>query len=140
MSAPTFTLRDMHSNKHRSLEDYKGKALLITFWVSWCPDCQRDLANKEQLYRVMQKDEFDMLMVHVTGRETGDEAGETYYKENTFTFPTVKDDGTAVYDAYQCMSVPTTYLLDKDHNIVSRFNDKASFQQMVSTIGEVLTK
>lgn len=139
MSAPTFSLKDMHTDKEHNLEDYKGKALMITFWASWCPDSQKDLANKEQLYRLMQTDKFDMLMINVTGREHKEQAAEKYYEENNFTFPVAKDEGTKMYDKYQCMSVPTTYLLDKDHEIVSRFNDKASFQQMLTTIGEVVS-
>ncbi|MGJ9381988.1 TlpA disulfide reductase family protein [Salipaludibacillus sp. CF4.18] len=138
MSAPAFTLNDMHTDKVHDLEDYKGKALMITFWTSSSPDSQRDLANKEKLYRAMQTDKFDMLMINVTGLEHKEQAAETYYKENDFTFPVAKDDGTKIYDKYQCMSVPTTYLLDKDHEIVSRFNDKASFPQMLTTIGEVI--
>ncbi|WP_280768172.1 TlpA family protein disulfide reductase [Salipaludibacillus daqingensis] len=138
MVAPNFSLKDMHSEEVRSLEDYKGKALLLTFWVSWCPDCQRDLANKEQLYKSMNTNDLEMIMIHVSGRETNDGLGESYYKENNFSFPVVKDEGTKIYDAYQCMSVPTSFLLNKDHEIVGRFNDKASFQQMLKEIGEVI--
>ncbi|WP_416149763.1 TlpA disulfide reductase family protein [Salipaludibacillus sp. HK11] len=139
MVAPNFSLKDMHSSKEYSLQYYQNQALLITFWVSWCPDCQRDLANKEQLYKSMRTNDLEMLMIHVSGREGSEDAGETYYKENNFTFPVLKDEGTKVYDTYQCMSVPTTFLLNKDHEIVGRFNDKASFQQMIKEIGVVLS-
>jgi len=138
MVAPNFTLKDMHSNEERSLEDYKGKALLLTFWVSGSSDCQRDLANKEQLYKSMKKDDLEMLMIDVTGLEDKEGSGESYYVENNFTFPTVKDEGTKVYDTYQCMSVPTTFLLNKQHDIVGRFNERASFQQMVKEIGMII--
>ncbi|MCE7792120.1 TlpA family protein disulfide reductase [Salipaludibacillus sp. CUR1] len=141
MKAPDFSLRDMfNSNKTRSLSDFKGKAVLLTFWVSWCPDCQRDLANKEQLYRAMQTDNLEVLMINVPGREHKNEAADIYYKENNFSFPSLFDNGTETYDAYRCMSVPSTFLLNKEHEIVERFNDKASFQQMVSRIGQVLSE
>lgn len=138
MVAPNFSLKSMHSDEKNSLNDYEGKALLITFWVSWCPDCQRDLANKETLYKSMKKDDLEMLMINVTGREDKEGSGESYYRDNNFTFPVVKDEGTKVYDAYQCMSVPTTFLLNKQHDIVGRFNDRASFQQMLKEIGEII--
>ncbi|WP_158282153.1 TlpA family protein disulfide reductase [Salipaludibacillus keqinensis] len=140
MVAPNFSLKVMDSHEERSLEDFQGQALLITFWVSWCPDCQRDLTNKQKLYQSMQTNDLEMLMIHVPGRESNEEAGKKYYDENEFTFPVVVDEDTKMYDKYQCMSVPTTFLLNKEHEIVGRFNDKASFQQMVAEIGNVLSQ
>ncbi|WP_193744642.1 redoxin domain-containing protein [Geomicrobium sp. JCM 19037] len=36
MKAPAFSLLNPVSNERISLEDYKGKPLLLTFWASWC--------------------------------------------------------------------------------------------------------
>ena len=37
--APPFTLEDL-SGKQVSLASYKGKAVLINFWASWCAPCK----------------------------------------------------------------------------------------------------
>lgn len=139
MKAPDFTLPSLiDEDKKVTLSEYIGKPVLLTFWVSWCPDSQRDLPVKNQLYSAMEKDRIVMLNVNVTGREHGNGKGEAYYVEQNFTIPALKDQGTKVYDTYQCMSVPTTYLLDRNHEIVSRFNDKATFQDIVQEMSKVL--
>ncbi|UTR09677.1 TlpA family protein disulfide reductase [Evansella sp. LMS18] len=138
--APSFTLPEMLTEKQISLADFTGKAVLITFWVSWCPDSQRDLPAKEHLNRAMQTDDLAMIMINVTGREAAPDAGEKFYKEQGFTFLSLKDNGTNIYDLYQCMSVPTTYLLNADHHIAARFNDKASFQEILQAAGQVLSQ
>ncbi|WP_096434925.1 TlpA disulfide reductase family protein [Alteribacter populi] len=138
MKAPEFTLINPMTNETVSLTDFDNKAVLITFWVSWCPDSKLDLPNKEQLYKAMKTNELDMVMVNVVGREGTQEAGIDYYQEQGFTFPMLIDEKTKTYDAYHCMSVPTTFLLNKQHEIAGRFNDKASFQEILTSIGKVL--
>ncbi|PIB49319.1 hypothetical protein, partial [Pseudomonas sp. 2995-1] len=86
----------------------------------------------------MEDERLIMLTINVTGREHEEGKGETYYKEHNFTIPALKDKGTNVYDRYQCMTVPTTYLLNKDHEIVARFNDKASFQEILMEMSKVI--
>ncbi|WP_026689539.1 TlpA disulfide reductase family protein [Alteribacter aurantiacus] len=138
MQAPELQVKNPDTNEPILLENYKGKALLLTFWVSWCPDSMRDLPNKEQLYKAMETNQLDLLMINVTGREGEQDAGINYYKENHFTAPLGLDTGTKTYDSYRCMSVPTTFLLDKNHNIVASFNDKAPFQEILGSLSRVL--
>ncbi|TMW73543.1 TlpA disulfide reductase family protein [Alteribacter natronophilus] len=138
MNAPDFQLYSPEKKREITLSDYEGKALMITFWVSWCPDSQRDFPHKEQLYKAMETRDLDILMINVTGREGSAEAGEEYYRKEGFTVPMVLDNGTKTYDSYRCMSVPTTFLLDREHRISGSFNDKASFQDILTGIARIL--
>ncbi len=41
-SAPSFELVDCHG-KPVTLEQYRGKPLVLNFWASWCPPCQVEI-------------------------------------------------------------------------------------------------
>ncbi|WP_368504447.1 TlpA disulfide reductase family protein [Alkalihalophilus sp. As8PL] len=135
--APNFTLTNPSQTKKLSLESLKGKVVLLTFWTSWCPDSKRDLSEKHTLYQSMKNDDVAMVFIHVTGRDSSVDV-EAWLDEMNLTFPVYSDVGTKTYDAYRCMGVPTTILIDKKQQIVATYNDQARFILIVKGLGELL--
>lgn len=138
MRAPQFTLPILNSDAQVSLHSFIGKPVMLTFWASWCPDSQRDLHMKEQLFQSMTKNKFIFLTINVSGREANREAPKKYIEGHGFTFPVLIDEETKTYDSYQCMGVPTTVLLSKHHEIVAIHHDKASFTDILQDVGKII--
>nr|TXF87151.1 TlpA family protein disulfide reductase [Alkalicoccus halolimnae] len=138
MTVPDFELKDINGTKDYRLSDFKGKPLMLTFWVSWCPDCSRDLAAKKTLYEAMSSDQLQIVMIHVPGRETDKSAGLTHYKEKDYPFLSLQDEGQKTYDAFQCMTLPTTAIIDKNGQLEAKFHDKASIQDMMPAVARAV--
>ncbi|MFC4618414.1 TlpA disulfide reductase family protein [Camelliibacillus cellulosilyticus] len=138
MNAPNFCLKELTSRSEVRLSDFKGKPVMLTFWVSWCPDCQKDLPHKETFYRSLDKSKLSFLTINVTGREVDPEAGARFAKEHGLPFPVLLDDGTKTYDAFKCGSVPTTILIDREGRIVHQFGDKASFSEIIQALSSMM--
>ncbi len=138
MKAPTFKLRKMNDDEEVSLQSFFGKPIMLTFWASWCPDSQKDLHMKDQFYRSIQSDQLVFLTINVTGREGEKGAGEEFINKQNYTFPALIDEGTKTYDAYRCMGVPTTVLINKEHEVVATFGDKARFTEILKHVGKIL--
>jgi thiol-disulfide isomerase/thioredoxin len=49
----------------RGLSTYRGKALLISFWASWCPPCRRELPVLARLQAGSAQERFAILPVSV---------------------------------------------------------------------------
>jgi peroxiredoxin len=140
MKAPDFSLKEARTGKTVRLSDFAGKPVLLTFWVSWCPDCQRDLPQKEAFYRTMNKDALGFLTINATGREAAPDDGIRFIEDQKLTFPVLLDDGLKTYEAYGCTCVPSTFIIDADGNIVQRFGDKAAFYEIVEALGPLLSE
>lgn len=138
MKAPQFRLKDLRSNQEVSLKSYEGKPVLLTFWASWCPDCKRDLFIKNQFFRSIHSDRLVFLTINVIGREGKEDDGKKFLEEQGYTFTGLMDVGTKTYDDYQCFGVPTTFLLNENHEIVATFHDKAKWTDILAELGKVL--
>ncbi|HEU5139449.1 MAG TPA: TlpA disulfide reductase family protein [Bacillales bacterium] len=139
--APSFSLMEYGTNHEISLDDFRGRCVMLTFWVSWCPDCLKDLPKKEKLFHALKKNrELAFLTVNVTGREGDPEDGLRFVEHNDFQFPVLRDIETHVYDAYRCTSVPYTLLLNPQHEIEKRFDDHASFVEIPLALEQLLAK
>jgi peroxiredoxin len=63
-AAPTFTLRAV-DGKIYSLEQMKGKFVVIHFATTWCPFCNAEAPNLEELYRNYQGKNVQVFIVDV---------------------------------------------------------------------------
>ena len=111
--APGFTLEDLEGNKV-SLEDYRGKIVLLNFWATWCPPCREEMPDLDKIYKEQKDNDFVVLAVN------GGEAKEDVKKfidDNGYSFPVLLDTDINVNFTYNVAFIPTSYMLDKEGKI-----------------------
>ena len=64
--APAFTLEDL-SGKKVSLADYKGKAVLVNFWATWCAPCKIETPWLVELRNKYAGQGFEILGIDAEG-------------------------------------------------------------------------
>ncbi|MFB1051187.1 TlpA disulfide reductase family protein [Paraliobacillus sp. JSM ZJ581] len=137
MQSINFTLPYINQPGIFKLADYREKIVILTFWVSWCPDCSSDLPKKEQLYRSINDDKVEMVTINVTGRERND--GEAVsYTTKFLTQPTLKDNDREVYDLFKCEGVPTTVIINQQGEIYRVFGEQSTMIEIVEAVGTIL--
>ncbi|WP_090855967.1 TlpA disulfide reductase family protein [Paraliobacillus sp. PM-2] len=137
MQSANFVLPYINQPGTFTLSDYKGKIIILTFWVSWCPDCSTDLPKKEQIYRSMNDNNIEMVTINVTERERSHTDAENYTAK-FLSQPTLKDNGREVYDFFQCEGVPTTVIINQHGEIVRTFGEKDTIMEIIEAIGAIL--
>ena len=116
--APAFELPDMDNEIH-SLEQYKGKVIMLNFWATWCPPCRREMPSMEVLSQEMKDRPFVVIAVNEWESE---EIVFPYLGQLDMfpTFPILFDKSGALSQQYKVMGLPTTFIIDKEGKIVYR--------------------
>ena len=113
---PTFTIVSDDGTQLRS-SSLKGKVVLVNFFATWCPPCQKELAEVQKTLWPKFKDNKDFALL-VIGREHTDAELQKYNEKKGFTFPLYPDKNRAVYGAFAKNLIPRSYLVDKTGKVV----------------------
>jgi cytochrome c biogenesis protein CcmG, thiol:disulfide interchange protein DsbE len=112
--APNVQLNDSNG-KPVSLSDYAGKPVLMVFWTTTSPDCQKEMPVIQQIYDVWQSKGLAILAVDILNSRP-DETAETvtlFLKSNNFSFPVLLDAKQIATIQYHVATTPTNFFIDK---------------------------
>ena len=116
---PDFSATDL-DGKPISLQDYRGKVVLLDFWGVWCGPCIAEMPNVKKVYDTYKDQGFDIIGVTLDSDET---ELRDYIKENDLQWRQVfsgkawGDDPLA--QQYNITGVPSQWLIDRDGALIS---------------------
>ena len=115
-----FTLTDQFGNTH-TLDQYKGKTILLNFWGTWCGPCRSEMPDLQAVYEDYGNNEKDLVVLGVAapnlGREGSAEDITAFLEENGYTYPTLMNKDASLFYSYGISSFPTTFMIDKNGNV-----------------------
>jgi len=114
IEAQNFILPDLNDKKV-SLEDHRGKVVFLNFWATWCPPCRAEMPSMEKLYDKFKNKDFTILAVNLGENISQVKAFKETYKLN---FPILLDADGSLGLIYGAISIPTTYLIDRNGYIL----------------------
>ncbi|MBN2606396.1 MAG: TlpA family protein disulfide reductase [Thiotrichales bacterium] len=104
-------LRDLDGNKIDVKKDYKGKALLINFWATWCPHCVEEIPSMNRALRQLDADHF--AMVSVSYREPKSVV-KPFTEKVAVDFPVLLDEKGEVASKWKVFAFPSSFLVDRN--------------------------
>src|ERR1700676_2944517 len=115
--APDFTLQSLDGNSMR-LSDFRGKAVLLNFWATWCGPCKIEMPWFIELQKQYQAQGLQIVGVAMDDSSKEDIA--KFAQEMGVNYP-VLIGKEAVGDAYGGVpALPESFFIGRDGKIVDK--------------------
>jgi cytochrome c biogenesis protein CcmG/thiol:disulfide interchange protein DsbE len=145
--APAFSLEDL-SGKKVSLADYKGKAVLVNFWATWCGPCKIETPWIIELRNKYAPQGFEVLGISTEGDDLkpSDKAGwakdkaaiAKFVDQQKVPYP-ILINGDSLSNAYGGLdSMPTSFFVDRKGTVVAAEMGISSESDIESNIKKAL--
>ena len=109
--APDFALKDLSGEEVR-LSDYRGTAVLVHFWTTWCPSCRVEMPELQKAQASLGRDRLIVLAVNLTWQDNRQEVAHMV-GDLGLTFPILLDEeGQVALTGYRVSVLPTSVFVD----------------------------
>lgn len=111
-----------------TLSDFRGSYVLVNFWATWCPPCQREMPDLNAYYQQVQNRGFVLLAIDV---EEDAAVVAAFMQENNFDFPVALDADGAVSIRYGATALPSSFLIGPDGTLIKRWQPGPLTQEIL---------
>jgi thiol-disulfide isomerase/thioredoxin len=115
--APAFTLTDIFGHQ-LSLNQYRGKVVLLDFWATWCGPCRSEIPGFIQLQRSYGDQGFQII--GISEDQGGTAPVLDFYKQEGLDYRVAVDNGKISELFGGIIGLPTTFLIGRDGRIYEK--------------------
>ncbi|HUB30893.1 MAG TPA: TlpA disulfide reductase family protein [Terracidiphilus sp.] len=148
-TAPAFTLPDLNGKKV-SLSNYKGRALMINFWATWCGPCKLETPWLVALRNEYASKGFEILGISAEADDLTDDDKAAWAKDKAAIASFVRQEhmpypvlinGDSISKAYGGLDdMPTSFFVDRAGKVVAVQVGITSKDDMAAKIQKALAE
>lgn len=137
--APELKARDL-GGAPKTLATYRGKVVLLNFWATWCPPCQREMPSMERLRVKMEGRPLEIIALN--SAETAKEV-KAFLSKVKLGFPVLLDPDGGNTQRWKVFALPTSFLLDAQGRVrfvltgPTEWDEGEALQNVASLLAEL---
>ena len=132
--APSFTLT-LFDGKRITLDDFRGKAVLLNFWASWCVPCRAEAQALETAWQRYKDRDVVLVGVNIQDKE---EDARAFLKEFGVTYLNGRDSSGNIAIDYGVWGIPETFFIDTRGRITYKHAGELRIPVLTAKLDEVI--
>ncbi len=126
-----FTLTDVQG-KTWSLGQLRGKVVMVNFWATWCPPCQKEMPDLQALYGRFKDQGFVILAL------SDEEVSKVqpFITQRQITYPILLDAGGKVAESFRVDGIPKSFVYNRDGKLVAQSIDMRTQKQFLAMLAQ----
>jgi peroxiredoxin len=126
--APEVTFTTIEGKKI-SMASLKGKVVLVSFWATDCPSCNKEMPDLINTYNAYKSKNFEVIAVAMSYDPPAQVVN--YVTQKHLPFPVMHDGYGSISNSFgNIEATPTTYIFDKQGTQLARTIGILNFRQL----------
>ena len=133
--APEFSFTSLQG-EYISLEDLRGKVVVLDFWGTWCRPCVDSVPSLRSMHKKYSKEPSFVLIGISSDRE--DDVWREFTEKNKMVWPQFRDEDRRIHRAFGIRAFPTYIVID--HEGIVRFTSVGASWERSVDLHEAIQK
>ena len=104
-----YALPDL-AGRMQSLDQYRGKWVIVNYWATWCGTCRKELPDLKALHENNRGK--DIVVVGINFEAIDDQTLKDFVAAQDITYPVLRAEPVRDTPLGPVPALPTTYILD----------------------------
>lgn len=133
---PPFALPSATDGATVNSDDYRGKVLIINFFATWCPPCRKEIPSFVELQKEYGPKGFSVIGISTD--QGGSQLVAKFMQKMKINYPVVMADYQVPRDFGNILGIPTSFLVDRQGNILKRYDGYVGHSVLVRELDTIL--
>ena len=110
-----YTLPDLNGSM-QSLDQYRGKWVIVNYWATWCGTCRKELPDLISLHKNNRK---DLVVVGINFETIDRPTLKDFVAKQNIPYPVLRSEPVRKTPLGPVPALPTTYIIDPTGKLVA---------------------
>jgi peroxiredoxin len=122
-----YSAQDLHNGQSVLLSEYRGFAIVLMSWATWCMDCEEELTALENLWISERERGLVVIAVNLDSLNANERI-EEMVNGYDLTYPVWRDPENVFFSTFNAPGIPTTVLLNKQGTVLRAWVGPVDFE------------